>query len=214
MILDIGVSSRVLDDAERGFSFQEDGPLDMRFDRREAMTAADLVNGASAEELARIFWEFGGERQSRRLARAIVQERERRRFETTRQLSDLVERLIPRRGKKSHPATKVFQAVRIAVNDELRSLENGLVGALKILKPGGRLAVLTFHSLEHKMARHFGRVRSRDYEPAAGAEDVPELRQPRAPELKAMGKTLHPSDAELVRNPRSRSAQFRVWQKL
>lgn len=214
VILDVGLSSRVLDDPERGFSFQSDGPLDMRFDRGQAMKAADLVNGASAEELARIFWEFGGERQSRRLARAIVQERERRPFETTRQLAELVERLAPRRGKKSHPATKVFQAVRIEVNGELRSLEKGLVGALKILKPGGRLAVLSFHSLEHKIAKSFGRIRARDYTAAAGAEDIPELRQPRAPELKPVGKTLKPGDAELASNPRSRSAQLRVWQKL
>ena len=214
VLLDVGLSSRVLDDPERGFSFQTEGPLDMRFDRRQALTAADLVNSGSAEELAKIFWEFGGERQSRRLARAIVHERERRPFKTTRQLAELVERMVPRHGRKSHPATKLFQAVRIAVNAEISSLERGLVGALKILKPGGRLAVLSFHSLEHKIARNFGRERARDYIVPAGAEDIPELRQPRAPELKPIGKALEPSDAEVAENPRSRSAQLRAWQKL
>jgi len=214
VLLDVGLSSRVLDDPERGFSFQAEGPLDMRFDQRQALTAADLVNTASVEELAKIFWEFGGERQSRRLARAIAHERERRPFQTTRQLAELVERLVPRHGRKSHPATRLFQAVRIAVNAEISSLERGLVGALKILKPGGRLVVLSFHSLEHKIARNFGRERARDYIVPAGAEDLPELRQPRAPELKPIGKAPGPTDAEVAENPRSRSAQLRAWQKL
>ena len=214
VLLDVGLSSRVLDDPERGFSFQAEGPLDMRFDQRQALTAADLVNTASVEELAKIFWEFGGERQSRRLARAIAHERERRSFQTTRQLAELVERLVPRHGRKSHPATRLFQAVRIAVNAEISSLERGLVGALKILKPGGRLVVLSFHSLEHKIARNFGRERARDYIVPAGAGDLPELRQPRAPELKPIGKALGPTDAEVAENPRSRSAQLRAWQKL
>ena len=214
VILDVGLSSRALDDPERGLSFQAEGPLDMRFDRSQARTAGEVINGASAEELARIFWEFGGERQSRRIARAIVQQRERKPFETTRQLAELIERLVPRRGKKSHPATKIFQAVRIEINAELGSLEKGLVGALKILKPGGRLAVLTFHSLEHKIARNFGRERARDYVAAPGEEDIPELRKPRVPELKSVGKALTPSAEEIADNPRSRSAQLRVWQKL
>ena len=214
VILDVGLSSRALDDPARGLSFQAEGPLDMRFDRSQPRTAADVINGASAEELARIFWQFGGEREARRIARAIVKDRERRPFETTRQLAELIERLAPRRGKKSHPATKIFQAVRIEVNAELSSLEKGLVGALRILKPGGRFAVLTFHSLEHKIARNFGRERARDYVAAPGPEDVPELRQPRAPELKAVGKALTPSAEEIASNPRSRSAQLRVWEKL
>ena len=163
VLLDLGVSSPQLDEAERGFSFQQDGPLDMRMDRRQELTAADLVNGASAEELARIFWELGGERDARRFARAIVQDRERRQFETTRQLAELIERLAPRRGKKTHPATKVFQALRIAVNDEIGSLKRGLAAAVKILKPGGRLAVITFHSLEDRVVKDFGRARARDY---------------------------------------------------
>src|SRR6185369_3520956 len=135
--------------------------------------AADLVNGAGDTELARIFWELGGERDSRRFAKAIAKDRVQRRFETTRQLADLIERLSPRRGRKAHPATKVFQALRIAVNDELGSLERGLAGALKILKSGGRFAVITFHSLEDRVVKEFGRARARDYT-FTGRVDVPE----------------------------------------
>ena len=214
VLLDLGVSSPQLDFAERGFSFQADGPLDMRFDRRQAMTARSLVNEASAEELAKIFFEFGGEREARRFARAIVKDREIRPFKTTRQLAELIERLSPRRGKKAHPATRVFQAVRIAVNDEIGSLKRGLDGALKILKRDARLAVITFHSLEDRVAKDFGRARARDYT-FTGGVDVPELREPRAPELKIVTrKAIQPSAAEVARNPRSRSAQLRVFEKL
>jgi 16S rRNA (cytosine1402-N4)-methyltransferase len=214
VLLDLGVSSPQLDVAGRGFSFQQDGPLDMRLDQRQPLTAADLVNTASAEELAKVFWEFGGESDSRRFARAITHDREQRRFETTRQLAELIERLAPRRGKKTHPATKIFQALRIAVNDELGSLEKGLAGAVTILKSGGRLAVITFHSLEDRMVKDFGRARARDYT-FTGGVDVPELREPRLPELKwVTRKAVKPGAAEVADNPRSRSAQLRVLEKL
>ena len=214
VLLDLGVSSPQLDSPERGFSFQQDGPLDMRMDTRQTLTAADLVNGAGAEELAKIFWEFGDERESRRLARAMVHDREHRRFETTRQLAELIERLSPRRGKKAHPATKIFQALRIAVNDEMGSLKHGLEAAVKILKPGGRLAVITFHSLEDRVVKDFGRARARDYA-FPGGLDVPELREPRPPELKLITrKAIKPGAAELNDNPRSRSAQLRVLEKI
>jgi 16S rRNA (cytosine1402-N4)-methyltransferase len=214
VLFDLGVSSPQLDVAERGFSFQQEGPLDMRMDARQSATAADLVNGAEAEELAKIFWEFGGERDSRRFARAIVHDRELRRFETTKQLADLIERLAPRHGRKAHPATKVFQALRIVVNDEMGSLERGLEGALKILKSGGRLAVITFHSLEDRAVKDFGRARARDYT-FAGGVDVPELRKPRSPDLKIVTrKAITPGEAELAANPRSRSAQLRVFEKI
>jgi 16S rRNA (cytosine1402-N4)-methyltransferase len=214
VLLDLGVSSPQLDTAERGFSFQQDGPLDMRMDRGQALRAAEIVNRASVEELARIFWTLGGEPEARRLARGIVQTRERRALETTGQLAQLIERLAPRRGKKSHPATKVFQALRIAVNDEMSSLERGLGGAMTILKPGGRLAVITFHSLEDRLVKDFGRARARDYT-FTGGVDVPELRQPRTPELKLVTrKAVKPSAAELAENPRSRSAQLRVMEKI
>ena len=214
VILDLGVSSPQLDSPERGFSFQQDGPLDMRMDDRQALTAGDLVNSASAEELAKIFWEFGGERESRRFARAIIHDREQKKFETTRQLAELIERISPRAGRKSHPATKIFQALRIAVNDEIGSLKRGLAAAADILKPGGRLAVITFHSLEDRVVKEFGRERTRDYT-FSGEVDVPELRQPRVPELKwVTRKAILPGEAELSENPRSRSAQLRVLEKI
>ncbi len=214
VILDLGVSSPQLDVAARGFSFQGDGPLDMRMDDRQALTAADLVNRASAEELATIFWEFGGERESRRFAKAIAHDRTQRRFETTKSLADLIERISPRGGRKTHPATKIFQALRIAVNDEIGSLKRGLEAAFKILKPGGRLAVITFHSLEDRIVKEFGREKSRDYT-FSGGVDVPELRQPRAAEMKWVArKATTPGETELEENPRSRSAQLRVLEKI
>ena len=214
VLFDLGVSSPQLDVAERGFSFQQEGPLEMRMDSRQTLTAAELVNNASAEELARIFWEYGGERDSRRFAKAIVHDREIKRFETTRQLAELIERISPRHGRKAHPATKVFQALRIAVNDEIGSLKRGLEVAMKILRPGGRLAVITFHSLEDRVVKDFGRAGARDYT-FAGGVDVPELRAPRTPELKMVTrKAVLPGEAELAENPRSRSAQLRVFEKI
>jgi len=214
VILDLGVSSPQLDSAARGFSFQQDGPLDMRMDDRQKLAASDLVNGLTAGELAEIFWEFGGERESRRFAKAIVHDRAQRKFETTRQLAELIERISPRRGRKSHPATKIFQALRIAVNDEIGSLKLGLEVALKILKPGGRLAVITFHSLEDRIVKEFGREKTRDYT-FSGEVDVPELRQPRAPEMKWVSRrAILPGAVELKENPRSRSAQLRILERL
>jgi 16S rRNA (cytosine1402-N4)-methyltransferase len=214
VLLDLGVSSAQLDQGGRGFSFMQEGPLDMRMDTRQASAAADLVNRASAEELARIFWEWGGEQNSRRIARAILSDREREPFVTTLQLAGLIERLVPRRGQRTHPATKVFQALRIAVNDELGSLGKGLDSALRILRAGGRLVVITFHSLEDRVVKEFGRTRARDYT-FPGGVDVPELRQPRRPELKwVTRKAIKPGATELESNPRSRSAQMRVMEKL
>jgi 16S rRNA (cytosine1402-N4)-methyltransferase len=144
VLLDLGVSSPQLDEAERGFSFQVEGPLDMRMDRRQPVSAAQLVNELEAGELATIFWELGGERRSRRIARAIVEQRDMQRIETTLQLADTVERACPRRGARTHPATGVFQALRMAVNDELGQVQAGLDAAWSVLKPGGRLLVHDF----------------------------------------------------------------------
>ena len=214
VLLDLGVSSPQLDSPERGFSFQQDGPLDMRMDTRQRQTAADLVNTASAAELAQIFWELGDVRDSRRLAKAIVHDRAERPFRTTRLLAELMERLSTRAGRRTHPATRVFQALRLAVNDELGSLKRGLAAALAILKPGGRLAVITFHSLEDRVVKEFGRSRARDYT-FRGEMDVPELRAPRAPELRwVTRKAIKPGAAELAENPRSRSGQLRVLERL
>ena len=214
VLLDLGVSSPQLDWAERGFSFQQDGPLDMRMDRRQALTAAQLVNEAGAEELMRLFRDLGEEPEARRLARAIESERRLRRFETTRQLAELIERISPRRGKRAHPATRVFQALRMAVNDEIGSLRRGLEAAMKILKRGGRLTVITFHSIEDRVVKEFGRERSRDYV-VKGESDVPELREPAAPELKWVSRrAVQPSPDEIAANPRARSAQLRVMEKI
>jgi 16S rRNA (cytosine1402-N4)-methyltransferase len=214
VLLDLGVSSPQMDMRERGFSIQQDGPLDMRMDTRQPLTAAELVNGWSDGELARIFWEYGDEPQARRFARAIVEDRQRYRFERTGQLASLIERLAPRHGKKRHPATQVFQALRIAVNDEIGSLRRGLAAACTILRPGGRMAIITFHSLEDRVVKEFGREKARDYT-FIGETDVPELRQPKTPELKLVQrKAIQPSASEVETNPRARSAQLRVMEKL
>ena len=213
-LLDLGVSSPQLDQAERGFSFQAEGPLDMRMDRRQERTAGDWVNRADEHELARIFWQLGEERQSRRFARSLVERRKAKPFETTKQLADFIEALAPRQGKRTHPATQVFQALRMAVNDELGSLQRGLEAVVKILKPGGRMVVITFHSLEDRVVKEFGKERTRDYT-FAGEVDVPELRKPRVPELRwVRRKATRPGDAEQRDNPRSRSAQLRVLEKV
>lgn len=213
VLFDLGVSSHQLDTPERGFSFR-DGPLDMRMDVRQALTAAELVNRSSIEELANLFWELGDERDSRRFARAIVMDRVQQPFTTTGQLAALIERLSPRAGRKTHPATKVFQALRLAVNDEMGALKRGLAVALRILKPGGRLAVITFHSLEDRIVKLQGREWVRDYT-FPGELDVPELRTPRQPEMVwVTRKAIKPGATELAENPRSRSAQLRVLEKI
>jgi 16S rRNA (cytosine1402-N4)-methyltransferase len=214
VVLDLGVSSPQLDRAERGFSFQQDGPLDMRMDQGQELTAAAVLKEASVEELADIFWKFGGEQQARRVAREVAREREQRPFTRTRQLAALMERISPRAGRKTHPATKVFLALRLVVNDELSSLRRGLEAAMTILKPGGRLVVITFHAVEDRLVKEFGRDLSRGYSVPDGV-DVPELRQPRPPEAKWVSrKAIVPGEAELRDNPRSRSGQCRVLEKL
>ncbi len=214
VLLDLGISSVQVDLAERGFSFQQEGPLDMRMDRRQAGTAAELVNGLDERGLAKIFREFGDEVQAGRFARAIVRERQRAPFETTTQLARLIERLAPRHGSKRHPATRVFQALRMAVNDEERSLRSGLAAACTCLRSGGRLVVITFQSLEDRVVKEFGRERTRAYT-FEGEVDVAELRRPVRPEMKwVRRKAIQPSEEDVVENPRARSAQLRVLEKL
>jgi 16S rRNA (cytosine1402-N4)-methyltransferase len=214
VVLDLGLSSPQLDQPDRGFSFQQDGPLDMRFDPMAPLTAARLVNEAAVDELARIFWELGDEPHARRVARAIGEARAMRPLRTTRDLAGLVERVAPRRGRATHPATRVFQALRLAVNDELGSLARGLPAAWTVLKPGGRLAVIAFHSGEDRLVKQFGRALARDYE-VTGDVDVPELRRPRAPQARWVSRRpTRPGAVELAENPRARSAQLRVIEKL
>ena len=214
VLLDLGLSSPQLDEPGRGFSFQAEGPLDMRMDRRQPVTAEQLVNELESDELATIFWELGGERRSRRIARAIVEQRGMQRLETTTQLADTVERACPRRGARTHPATGVFQALRMVVNEELSQARVGLDAAWSVLKPGGRLAVITFHSGEDRLVKQFSRRLAKPYT-VHGEVDVPELRVPREPLARELNRrAIKPSAAELERNPRSRSAQLRALEKL
>jgi len=210
VLLDLGVSSPQLEWAERGFSFQGDGPLDMRMDRSQGLRAVDVVNTWSVEELEKVFGELGEEPRARRLARAIERARASGPLESTRQLADLIERVSPRRGRRSHPATRVFQALRMVVNDELKALQLGLEAATSLLRSGGRLAVISFHSLEHRAVKQFGNQHTRDYV-VDGEVDVPELRRPVEPRLRWVVKScIRPSGEETGNNPRARSAQLRV----
>jgi 16S rRNA (cytosine1402-N4)-methyltransferase len=213
VVLDLGVSSHQLNTAERGFSFQQDGPLDMRMSGAGS-TAADLVNELPVDELARLFEELGDERHARRIARAIGEQRARGRILSTGQLASLIERVIPRRGAPVHPATRVFQALRMATNDELGTLDRGLAAAWRVLKRGGRLACLTFHSGEARRVKQFGQALARDYEVPEGV-DRPELRRPRPAGLRwVTRRPAVPGEAEVAVNPRARSAQLRVMEKL
>lgn len=214
VLLDLGVSSPQLDTPERGFSLQQEGPLDMRMNKEQDETAADWVNARSEVDLAELFWREGGERRSRRIAKAIVKSREKALIETTTQLANVVEAACPRRGRKVHPATRVFQALRIGVNDELGELRRGLPRVCGLLKPGGRLAVITFHSGEDRLVKQFGREEARDYD-VPGETDVPTLRQPRPARMRWVGRrAIRASECEVRANPRARSAQLRVLEKL
>ena len=213
-VADLGVSSHQFDSPERGFSFQVDGPLGMQMTPGEGPDAAELVNGLPVDELARLFEELGDERHARRIARAIGQERASQAIRTTRQLASLIERCVPRGGRKVHPATRVFQALRMAVNDELGGLERGLRAVWRVLKPSGRLVCITFHSGEARIVKRFGAERSRGYAAAEGV-DIPELRRERPPLLRWVTRRPQvPGEAECGANPRARSAQVRVMEKL
>lgn len=214
VLIDLGVSSFQLEESRRGFSFQADGPLDMRMDQGQALTAAQWINEVEVEEMARVFHELGGEQAARRLARVIDAERRSYPLETTGHLARLIERELPRRGQRIHPATRAFQAIRMVVNDELGALRSGLDGAWACLRTGGRLAVITFHSAEDRIVKDFGRRLSRDYA-IPGGVDIPELRQPCVPRLKWCNrKAVVPGRLEVAQNPRSRSAQLRVFEKI
>jgi len=211
LLLDVGVSSHQLDTAERGFSFQSDGPLDMRMDRSAALTAAQLVNTADIEELIRIFRKYGEEPSAVRIARHLIAVRQKQRFSTTAQLADAVAAILPRRGKR-HPATQIFQALRIAVNDELGALEAALQLAPTLLKTGARFAVITFHSLEDRLVKQDFRTRSQR------TVDRPEWpaarRNPACVYDELHRKSITASPGELSRNPRARSARLRAIRKL
>ena len=210
-LLDLGVSSHELDTPERGFSLRADGPLDMRLGPSVPQTAADIVNSASEQELARIFWEFGEESASRRVAARIVQERAKQPFTRTLQLAECIARVIPKRSQ-IHPATRCFQALRIAVNRELDELVAGLEAVTAKLALGARFAVITFHSLEDRIVKHFFRDRAAEF------LDRPEWPAPRRnPKYIFRLLTTRPvtaTEAELQQNPRARSAKLRVAERL
>ncbi len=205
---DIGVSSMQIDEAARGFSFRFDGPLDMRMEA-VGRSAADIVNEADAETLADIFHFYGEERMARRLARAIVADRIAQQFFSTRQLAELAGRVIPHKPMEIHPATRVFQALRIAVNDELGQLVQGLVAAERILAPGGRLAVVSFHSLEDRIVKQFFAQRSGRGQ--ARSRLLPGEPSVAAPTFEPIGRQpTIAGEAEIAANPRARSAKLRV----
>lgn len=211
VVLDIGVSSMQLDEAERGFSFRLDGPLDMRMERQGA-SAADLVNEAPEAELADIFYHFGEERRARAVARAIIERRRREPFETTRELADLVASLIRQEPGGMHPATRVFQALRIAVNDELGELVRALYSAERALRPGGRLSVVTFHSLEDRIVKQF--FAARTGRAGGGSRHLPSAAPSDAPTFAAVTRgPIAPSAAEIGENPRARSAKLRAGER-
>jgi 16S rRNA (cytosine1402-N4)-methyltransferase len=209
IVLDLGASSMQFDTPERGFSFMQDAPLDMRFGPHVPQTAADLVNKLSERELADLIYRFGEERDSRRIARAIVRARP---LHTIRELVSAIESVSPRRGDRLHPATRTFQALRIAVNEELASIEAVLPQAVAALRPGGRLAVISFHSLEDRIVKDFIREQSRDlinppYERIYETERKATLKE-------VNRKPISPSEEEIKDNPRARSAKLRIAEKL
>jgi 16S rRNA (cytosine1402-N4)-methyltransferase len=210
ILFDLGVSSPQLDDPERGFSFMQDGPLDMRMTPGVGASAADVVNGAPLNELIRIFREYGEERHALRIARAIVKDRESQPFERTLQLAGMIARVAHSQEHHKHPATRVFQALRIHVNRELAELEAGLDAALARLAPHGRLAVISFHSLEDRMVKQFMRRHSLADPMYAGLPNMPEHARPK---LKLVGKSLQADPNEISRNPRARSARLRVAER-
>lgn len=208
IVLDLGVSSMQLDLAERGFSFMRDGPLDMRMSQ-DGPSAADLVNDSSEEEIADILFHYGEERASRRIARAILREREANPFKTTLQLADLIEKTLPRtKPNQSHAATRSFQALRIAVNDEYGELFRGLMAAERALKPGGLLAVVTFHSIEDRMVKKF--LQARAGRTGGGSRYAPEVQKEMPAFDLLTRKAVGPDDQELEENPRARSAKLRI----
>jgi 16S rRNA (cytosine1402-N4)-methyltransferase len=215
ILFDLGVSSPQLDEAARGFSFMHDGPLDMRMSGGEGMSAADVVNGATEAELTRIFRDFGEERQAPRIARAIVADRATRPFERTLQLAQMIARVArsPDAGgrRHKHPATRVFQALRIHVNGELEELEAALNAAFERLAPRGRLAVISFHSLEDRIVKQFMRRHATTDPVYAGLPYVPAHA---APKLRLVGKPVGAGTDEAARNPRARSARLRVAERV
>jgi 16S rRNA (cytosine1402-N4)-methyltransferase len=214
LLYDLGVSSPQLDQAERGFSYQHDAPLDMRMDQSQDFTAYDLINTYSEEQLADIIFRYGEERFSRRIARAIVKKRESGPITTTGELADLIKSSIPAKARQKgpHPAKRTFQAIRIAVNDELSAFSESLSRGIPLLKQGGRIAVITFHSLEDRICKLFFKQQS---DPCVCPPGLPQCVCGKQPTLKIVTKKpIIPARDEVEHNPRARSAKLRVAEKL
>ena len=211
LLLDLGVSSPQLDDAQRGFSFSSDGPLDMRMDTSSGRSAADWLASAKADEITQVLRDYGEERFARRIARAIVASRVQKPLRTTHQLAKLIEQASPVREKHKHPATRSFQAIRIFINRELGDLAEVLDQALRVLAVGARLVVISFHSLEDRIVKRFFRDAARG---APLPKGLPVQHSDLQPDLRLIGKAMRPSAAEIVANPRARSAVMRVAEVL
>ncbi|GGI93492.1 ribosomal RNA small subunit methyltransferase H [Shewanella hanedai] len=213
VLLDFGVSSPQLDDAERGFSFLRDGPLDMRMDNSQGETAADWLARAEIEDMAWVFKTYGEEKNSRHIARCIAADREKTPFLRTKELADLIARISKSKERNKHPATRVFQAIRIYINSELEQIDQALEGALAVLAPQGRLSVISFHSLEDRMVKRFIR---RNSQGASVPHGLPiteeEINKTRL--LKGVGKATKPSEEEVERNTRARSSVLRIAERL
>ncbi len=211
LLLDLGVSSPQLDEAARGFSFQAEGPLDMRMDPHNGQSAAEWLNSVGEKDLKKVLAQLGEERFAGRIARAIVAAREKKRLATTTELANIVASAVPARERQRHPATKTFQAIRIFINREIEQLKNALDASLELLKPGGRLCVISFHSLEDRCVKRFMRDASQVRGPFRGLPNVPpEYR----PQLKLIGKAVTPGEAEITANVRARSARLRIAERL
>jgi 16S rRNA (cytosine1402-N4)-methyltransferase len=210
VLFDLGVSSPQLDVPERGFSFAHDGPLDMRMNTSHGATAAEWLASVSEPELADVLFRYGEEPNARRIAAVIVRARAVEPLTTTRKLADLVAAHAGRHARRIHPATRTFQAIRIALNDELGALERGLAAALALLTARGRLVVISFHSLEDRIVKRFMAREARGDEAYAGLPDIPPHARPR---LTLVGKLVRPAAAEVERNPRARSARLRVAER-
>jgi 16S rRNA (cytosine1402-N4)-methyltransferase len=211
VLLDLGVSSPQLDEAGRGFSFLRDGPLDMRMDPETGISAADWLARVDEKELKRVLKTYGEERSAARIARAIVSARDEAPIETTVQLADIVAAAAPAHGQKRHPATKSFQAIRVFINGELDQLKSALEQSVNVLRRGGRLCVISFHSLEDRLVKRFIRETSRESEQYRGMPSVPPEYRPK---LKPVGKLIEATAAEIAANRRARSARLRVAERL
>jgi 16S rRNA (cytosine1402-N4)-methyltransferase len=213
ILMDIGVSSPQIDEAERGFSFQQDGPLDMRMDTTSGQSAAQWLNTASLDDITFVLKRYGEEKFGKRIAHAVVEYREDKPLATTAEFAKLIDQAVPVKDKYKHPATRSFQGVRIFINGELDQLEEGLQGATEVLKPGGRLAVISFHSLEDRMVKRFIKQQSSG---KVYPSKLPVLQSEldKGKVLEPVGRAIKPSDKEISANKRSRSSVLRVAQKL